>query len=162
MPTVEAGKCSAVDEAKDFWRERMRSAFCESRGCCCVLDAFCTESASSSNSAQDNTYLSGVVDLEGSLAGCVEVPSLPERIVLADQDLVIPQSKPISRVLDLTNRLATSRQLHRGILLFIILLEGRIEILQLAAGQSFDILIFYISTCSSYYGIVRHTGNNIG
>ena len=76
MPIVEAGKCSAVDEAKDLWRERMRSAFCESRGCCCVLDAFCTESASSSNSAQDNTYLSSIVDLEGSLAGSVEVSSV--------------------------------------------------------------------------------------
>jgi hypothetical protein len=37
---VQEGKCSAVDEAKDFWSERMRSAFWESRGCCCVLDAF--------------------------------------------------------------------------------------------------------------------------
>ena len=84
MPTVEAGKCSAVDEAKDFWREWMRSAFCESRGCCCVLDAFCTGSASSSNSAEYNTDLSGVVDLEGSLAGGVEVSSVSQRVVLAN------------------------------------------------------------------------------
>ena len=51
-------------------------------------------------------------------------------------------------MLDTTNRFATSRQLHCSILLFIVLFEGRIEVLQLAARQSFDILIFYISICS--------------
>ena len=41
MPIVEDGKCSAVAVEKDFWRERIRSAFCESKGCCWVLLVFC-------------------------------------------------------------------------------------------------------------------------
>lgn len=75
MPIVEDGKCSTVDEAKDFCRERMRSVFCESRGCICVLDAFCKKSTTAVNSTY-TAYLSGVVDLEGSLAGSVEILSI--------------------------------------------------------------------------------------
>jgi hypothetical protein len=39
MPMVDWGKCSAVVLEKDFWRERMRSALVDSRGCCWVLEA---------------------------------------------------------------------------------------------------------------------------
>jgi hypothetical protein len=39
MPMVEEGKCSEAVLVKDFWRERMRSALEDSRGCCWVLEA---------------------------------------------------------------------------------------------------------------------------
>lgn len=40
MPVVEVGKCSALAVEKAFWRERIRSAWVDSRGCCWVFDAF--------------------------------------------------------------------------------------------------------------------------
>ena len=39
MPTVDVGKCSAAVLEKDFWRERMRSALEDSRGCCWAPEA---------------------------------------------------------------------------------------------------------------------------
>lgn len=90
MPMVDWGKCSAAVLEKDFWRERMRSALEDSRGCCWVLEAVWTVVSLRKGSFRDASgaaYLRGMLDLERRLARRVEVAVVAQRIVLAHNDL---------------------------------------------------------------------------
>lgn len=76
-PIVESGKCSAAALEKDFWRERMRSAFCDSSGCCWVFDTLYKKSTGRDVSfKQPLSYLGCMLDLEGFLAGSVEIAAI--------------------------------------------------------------------------------------
>lgn len=89
MPTVEVGKCSAEAVEKAFWRERIWSAFDDSRACCWVADAFCIFSAQCYIIKDLTSYLCSLVKLEGSLARGIEVSVAFQRVVLADKNLCL-------------------------------------------------------------------------
>lgn len=77
MPIVDEGKCSAEAALKACWRERIKSALGESIGWDCELEVFCWGLMFELEGHKGGcAYLGSMINLEGCLAGGVEVPSI--------------------------------------------------------------------------------------